>query len=191
MRTVPIVLILVAGALAGRPSSAQEPFSRVSVSAGGAQNVNRNVFHDYWEPGYGGELVVATPFYLGEAELGVALHRYDVVDPAVPAFDAVLTFLGWGIDLSPVNVISWFNGLRVGNYRMAFDEETFQGVRNESELTLGLQSRIDLHVNRAVGFYVAGRFLRTYTSPRFDTAYVSGGLTLSFDAPGWLRTILR
>lgn len=195
MRVRFIYRFMILSALAAFPatnaSNAQEAFSRVSFSAGGTQNANRNDFHDQWASGNGGEIAFATLFYAGEAEIGVALHRYDAVDPEVPRFDAVWTHLGWSLNLSPFEILSWRNGFDVGNYWMTFDEETFAGVRSESELTLGLLTRLDLHLSRAVSLYAAGRYMQLYTSPRLRMAYISGGLRVTLKSPDWLMTFLR
>lgn len=187
---------LVAAALlsigAAAPLHAQHaPFSRIAIAGGPALNVSRSSFHDHWTSGRGGELVAAVPFYLGEAELGTALHRYETVDSDVPRFDALHAFVGWGLDFSTDATYRWHNGLRIGNYRMTFDEDTYSGVRNESELIVGVVSRVDVPVSPAASLFVAARYSRIFTSPRLDLAYVSGGIRLSFATPRWLQTVLR
>lgn len=184
-------MLLLAALLAAEPSAAQDAFSRISLSGGRAYNVNENDFHDSWAVRYAGEAAFATPFYAGEAELGAALHRYDAVGPDVPRFDAVLFYLGWGLDLSPFEVLSWQSGFDVGTYRMTFDEETFPGVRNESEVMLGLNTRIRFNFSRAVSLYAIGRRMRIYTDPRLELTYVSAGIRVTIDSPNWLMTILR
>lgn len=177
--------------LVGDSAFAQEAYSRISLSGGRAHNLFQSDLEGFWEAAEGGEVALATLFHAGELELGLAFHRFDAVDPDVPRFDGLWTYLGWSLNLSPFDVVSWRNGFHVGNYRMTFDEETFQGVKNESELTLGLQSRIDLHFSPAVTFYAAGRYMQMYTSPRLQLAYVSGGVRVTLESPEWLRTVLR
>lgn len=168
-----------------------DAFSRIEVLAGGNYNVGDSQVHDYWEPGYGGELSFLTPFYLGDAELGGAYHRYEASSGDVPRFDALLVYAGWGIALRPIEAVSWYNGFRIGNNRMTFDEETFPGVKNESEFVLGAQSRLTIRLFKQTGIFGAAHFTQTYTYIRIRTVYVSAGLTTSFAAPSWLQTILR
>lgn len=181
-----IVRLLVAG-----PAHAQDAFSSVSVRAAIITDANRSAIHEYWHPGLGGTLAGSTPFYFGEAEIGAAVHRYEAVDLAVPRFDALLAYVGWGFDLSPIDFVAWYGGVAVGNYRMTFDEETFAGVRNESELTLGLHTRVDLRISPVLSLFAAGRYMRIYTAPRFETAFVGGGIGVTFDTPRWLEILLR
>lgn len=166
-------------------------FSRIDISAGGAYNVGDSEIHDFWEPGYGADISVTTPFYLGAAEAGAAYHRYDVTTADVPRFDALLVFVGWGLAFDPVPAATWYNGFRIGNNRMSFDEETFPGIRNESEFLLGAQSKLSLRVFGQTGIFAAAHFTQTYTFIRYRTIYVSAGLTTSFSSPSWLQTILR
>lgn len=175
------------------PAHAQEPFSRISLSVGRAFdiNVSENEFDEFWEAGGAAEAILAAPFYAGEVQLGAAVHRFDALDAAVPRFDALLVFTGWSLNLSPFEVLSWHTGFDVGTYRMMFDEETFPGVRNESEFALGAKSRLSFNFSRTVSLYAAGRYLRVYTRPHLPLAYISGGLRLTLDSPEWLITVLR
>ena len=168
-----------------------EPFSTISIAAGGTYNVSRSVIHDFWKPGYGGELSLSTPFYFGQAEAGGAFHTYDVADPSVPRFDAILLFAGWGVAVSPIPYFSWYNGFRLGNNRMTFDDDTFPGIRTESEFMLGLNSRLDLLLLQGVGVFGSASLSQTYTFIRFRTVYVTAGLTYRAPSPEWVKSFLR
>lgn len=168
-----------------------EPFSRIEVYGGGTYDVGSSRIHDFWAPDYGGELSFRTPFYFGDAELGAAYHRFEALTEDVPRFDAIHVFAGWGLALKPVDRISWYNGFRIGNNRMTFDEETFHGVKNESEFLLGAQSKLTIRLFKQTGIFGAAHFTQTYTYIRFRTVYVSAGLTTSFASPSWLQTFLR
>ncbi len=188
----PSLCLLAAVLLAGPDALAQPagPFATLEVAAGGSTDVARSLVDTYWEQGYGAELSVTTPFYAGTAELGGALHRFDARTADVPRFDAVAVFAGWGVELHPVRWAGWYNGVRIGNYRMSFDDDTFAGVRNESELLVGLHSRIDLELG---GWTVFGgvTLQQVYTFIRMRSVHVGGGLRYRMRAPGWLQEVLR
>jgi hypothetical protein len=74
---------------------------------------------------------------------------------------------------------------------MVFDEDTFPGVRNETELTLAAHTRIEVLARRGLGVHVSGTYLKVYTFPRLDLAYASVGLTSRLNTPGWLKAFLR
>ncbi len=191
LRTTLVAVIMHCAAHLAAVHAQVDPFSRVEIFGGGAMNVGDSQIHEYWQPGYGGEVSFSTPFYLGDAELGGAFHRYETTGGGVPRFDALLVYAGWGIALRPIHAISWYNGFRVGNNRMTFDEETFPGVKNESEFMLGAQTRLTVRLFKQTGIFAAAHFAQTYTYIRIRTVYVSAGLTTSFATPLWLQSFLR
>lgn len=184
-------MLLIVAPSAAQDSPDEGPFSTIELRAGGSYNINRNNIHDYWRPGYGGELSLATPFYFGIAEAGGAYHRYDVADPSVPRFDAILAFAGWGIPLSPSPYVSWYNGFRLGNNRMTFDVDTFAGIRTESEFILEVNSTLHLRLPQGFGIFGSARFSQTYTFIRFRTIYVTAGISYRTSSPRWIRTLLQ
>lgn len=174
----------------------QEPFSRIEISAGGTFNVKEGNLterriHDYWKPGYGGELSFMTPFYFGDAEAAAAVHRYESLTTDVPSFDAILVYFGWGYDWEFFPGVSWYNGLRLGNNRMTFDDDTFPGVRNESEFSIAAQTRATIHFFQNTGVFASAQIAQTYTYIRFRAVYVSAGVTTSLSTPGWLQSLMR
>lgn len=186
-----LLLPCFAALLLALPARGQQPFETLTLSAGGATSLAHGLFHAYWKPGYGGELTLGTPFYFGVAEGGVALHRYEILRPDVPRFDALLAYVGWSVAVRPARRLTWLTGVRVGNYRMSFDDDTFAGIRNESELTLGLHSRLQARVTEHWSIYGGASLLQTYTYIRLRNVYLSAGLSRRMTTPGWLRTFLQ
>lgn len=183
-------LLLLSGAQQVHAQNPHEPFSTLELRLSGTQNVHRNFLHTYWQPGIGGDVALATPFYLGFAEAGVAYHRYRIDDPNVPAFHAVLLFAGWGL-AAETNRLRLEGSFRIGNYRMSFDENTFAGVRNESELALGVQGRVLVQVVGPVSVHVAGSYMQAYTFLRLKLWYASAGLSYRLQTPHWAEEFLR
>lgn len=184
------LLFIAIGGMTGLTLHAQ-PFETVEVLVAGSTNLNRNFLHTFWTPEPGGEVVVALPFYAGQIEGGAVLHRYEDKVPEVPRFHAVLGYVGWGVVVQGRG-LRWYNGVRLGIYRMAFDEDTpFPGVRTESELTVGMQSRLHVAVARGLSVQVAGGYLKTYTNLRLNLWHASAGLGYRVAAPEWLKRVLR
>jgi len=195
-RSLPAYLWLTGLLLLGTevyPAQAQqrpEPFSTITLSVAGTQNLNRNFLHTFWKPGTGAEGRFSTPFYLGFVEVGGALHRYRA-DGDVPDFDALLLYAGWGLGADVVRQVRVEGSVRVGNYRMTFDDNTFAGVRTESELALMAQARLSLRPVGPVSFFAAGSYLQAYTFVRLKLWYASAGLSVRLRSPGWLQEVLR
>lgn len=185
-----LVFVLFGGTRLGRAQEAITPFSTLEFRLSGTQNVHRNFLHTYWQPGIGGEATLATPFYLGYAEAGGAYHSYRVDDPGVPAFHAMQIFAGWGLS-AKYSRLQLEGGVRIGNYRMSFDESTFAGVRNESELALGVQGRLAVQVAGPVSLHVAGSYVQVYTFLRLKLWYASAGLSYRLQTPRWAEEFLR
>ncbi|MFQ5572597.1 MAG: hypothetical protein ACE5G0_23230 [Rhodothermales bacterium] len=189
---VSTLMLLAAGPMTGSVHAQwTEPFSMVEFRASGTQNMNKNFLHDFWDQGFGGELSIATPFYLGYAEAGGAFHRYRVAQPTVPAFNALLFYAGWGLGTDLGSVARIEGGARIGNYRMSFDEDTFTGVKNESELALMLHTRLAVRPFGPVSLHVSGSYMQVYTFVRLKLWYVSAGLSYRMRSPRWLKEMLN
>lgn len=190
MRWSVVVLIGLLASLGALPAAAQR-FETLEVQASMTRNVNRNFLHTEWQQGFGLDGSVTTPFYLGYLEAGGSFHRYRVAEPVtVPGFDALHLFAGWGLR-GDVGRLRLEGGLRLGNYRMTFDESTFAGVRTESELALSGRARVAVRVAGPVSLYVAGDYLKVYTFLRLKLWYASAGLSYRLATPGWMKTFLR
>ena len=170
---------------------AREPFSHATFRGGLATNIRHNASYAHWRRGYGPLFAATTPFYAGEIEAGVALHRYAAALRNTPSFYAWFTFVGWGVRYASPGSFSWYGGVRTGMYHMDFEEETFRGVRKEKEFSLALVSRLNLHVSPNLRLFVEGQVMRTYTLPRFHTGGLTGGIGLRIQNPDWLRTFLE
>ena len=152
-------------------------------------NVRHNASYRHWQSAYGITFAATTPFYFGEMETGLTLHRYSAVRRDTPSFNAFFTFAGWGAGYTAPRAFSWYAGLRTGIYHMIFDEEV--GDEEEKEFSFALVSRIDLHLSQTVRLFVEGHVMRTYTLPRLDTAGLTGGIGLRLRNPDWLRAMLK
>ncbi len=189
MRPVLLVLCLLAGAL---QVQAQAPFSTLEFQVLTTSNVNRNLLHEYWRPGRGGTITLATPFYWGITETGATIHRYNAARD-VPGFGAFWVFAGWSVDWRLKSTIAVRPGLRLGNYRMSFDgaETTFAGVSTESDLVLSGGVAISAAIGPTWGVSARADYLRVHTTPLLRLWYVSGGLAVRIPAGRRLRALLE
>ena len=175
--------------LAAVPLTAQ-PFRSLDVSAEPHVDVHRGLFQQYWTAAEGGLLTLRTPFYLGYVELGGGAHRFDPVTPEVPDFHALMVLAGWGLD-GQVRRLGASAGVRIGNYRMTFDDDTFRGWQTESELLLGATARVQVRLVRGLHVFGTGSYMKTFTYIRLQQVLVGGGLALQVQTPGWLKPVLE
>ncbi|NBB85507.1 MAG: hypothetical protein GVY12_04695 [Bacteroidetes bacterium] len=199
--------LMIAGLLAlwGLPTAVAAPgdttatdglraYQSVSVQAGATTNVNRTRLHDDWQPGVGAEAVVAVPFYAGHLEAVAAYHRYQPRPTAdVPAFQAILLQLGWGLEQPLTSRIAAHAGVRVGNYRMTFDVngDLERAEITENELATALKGQVVFRVADRWSLVAATSYQRTFTRIRMDFVYTTVGVRYTFDSPSWLQTFLR
>lgn len=175
-------------------ADAPRAYQSVSVQAGITTNVNRTRLHDDWQPGVGPQMVVAVPFYTGYLEAVAAYHIYRPRASAdVPAFQALMLQLGWGLERPLTSWLTVGGGIRVGNYGMGFDVngDLERAEVNESELVTALAGRFTVHVSDRWRVVAASSYQRTFTRIRMDLVYTTVGVQYTFDSPSWLQTFLR
>ncbi len=174
-------------------TSAQEVkdvFGSIRLSAGPETSLYA-AHVDSWKAGYGGRLVAATPFYVGDVELGISIVPWNAKDASVPNFMSALIFAGWSISSSPKNAVKAATGVRFGNYFMAFDSQEVSGERNESEFVVSPFIGLRRTFFRKIEGFIEVNASKVFTVPRIDFVQVSAGLSVTVGAPGWLRGILK
>ncbi len=71
------------------------------------------------------------------------------------------------------------------------DPDLAKEVRTESEIGLGLQTRLGYPLSRGWSILVTGDYRRIYTHKRIDYLFIGGGVSYKFESPGWLREFLE
>lgn len=163
-------------------------FDTLSIGVRVVANVNRNTFHRYWDPGPGVELNFETPFYLGRIEAGLHYGGFSARRPEQPDFRSLFPYLGWGYDWRVGARVSWYNGIRVGDFLMNYDipgDNTF-----EQELGVALNSRLSCVIVPEWSLDVSVRYRVVFTHERLRHIYIAAGLRRSLRTPRWLREFL-
>ena len=198
LRGSPAVLgLLAACALSGGDLRAQDApaavpangaFDSLAVALRMSANVNRNTFHEFWDPRAGLELEVATPFYVGTAEAGLHVTRFSGAGVEQPDFSAWFPYLGWGLAWSPHPRLRWRNGARVGMSFMRFDEVASN--RDERELGVELASRLAVTVSGPWAVDVGARYQVVFTRERLRLLFLTAGARYALPMPSWLKEFL-
>lgn len=164
-------------------------FDSLSFALRVTANVNRNTFHEFWDPAPGLELEASTPFYLGAVEMGAHYTTFTGLTEAQPDFKAVFPYLGWGLGWSFGRRITWHNSARVG---ISF--QTFEGIpgnNTERELGVDVGSRLTVGVLGPWAVDLAGRYQVVFTHERLRWLLISAGARGTFTTPSWLKDFLR
>ena len=182
------LLFLVQVGLIGT-AAAQEPFSQVGIEVGATVNMNRNSFHEYWKAGRGGGLTLTTPFYWGTLEMGTTVHRYRA-RTEVTGFGVAWAYAGLRKGWRLTEAVSVQPGLRLGIYRMSFDDAktSFSGVATESDLTLGTSMAVRYALKKFLLAFARVDYVRVHTRPLLHFWYVSSGIAFDIGAGRAWRT---
>lgn len=173
-----------------RPTAAQEPFSRIGLQFHATANVNRTAFHEFWEAGRGGGLTITTPFYGSTLEMGATVHRYHA-STDVAGFGVVWSYAGLSRKWPIFKAVSIQPGIRLGIYRMSFDdaETAFYGVATESELTMSTGLTVQCALLKYLMVFARVDYLRVHTNAQLHFWYASSGLAFDFAAGQRWRTL--
>ena len=175
----------VPGAVAQHSNAA---FDTLNVAVRIVVNINRNTFHRYWDPDPGVELSFETPFYFGRIEAGLHYANFNAQRAEQPDFRSFFPYLGWGLDCRVVRRLSWYNGVRVGNFLMSFD--VAGDNQTEQELGVALNSRLAYSMLDGWSFDVSVRYRVVFTHERMRHVYIAAGLSRSLTTPRWLKEFL-
>ena len=187
-------LSIAGSAVHAQPTDARGasvPFSRLAVYAGGTVAANMGTLHDFYHAWPGAEVDATTPFYIGTAGVDLGLRRYE----ARPAraendFWAAPIALRWGIRPALGARLQAETAIRTGTLLMRFSEGS-PGQRNESELFMGADAGLSLHLGGRWRLIAGLRYEHLFTSTQVDLWHVRAGLRRTFESPSWLRTLLR
>jgi hypothetical protein len=139
----------------------------------------------------GGALELEMPFEGGL--LGASVTRVAFagrrVSPAAD-FDATLLALDWRIPIRR-GAFRLGVGPRVGNFLMAFDDTIINpGLRDESELFLGVSAAASARLGRGFGVNLTGWYGQVHLHAPLRIASAAAGIEYTMSTPGWLRDLL-
>lgn len=154
-------------------------------------NINREDFHDYWNPQKGINLSAKTPFYFGDVQAGLQVSSFESLKRDVLGFNSFFIFAGWGVTIDFFHRWDWFNGFCVGNELMDFGKSVSKYSRFESELALSLNSQVAYHVNEKISVNVNASHKIIYTYNKIRLSFVSLGINYSMDTPAWIQDFLE
>lgn len=181
-----LVLLVIA------PVAAAQPFDSLEVGVSGLTTFGGAPYTDFWDPGPGVEVRAATPFYVGEVALGVAVSQQRARAGAdVPGYLALYPYASWGYAVALPGGVRLTPGLRAGLYAMWFDVDDVSSVRREAELAAGAEVRLSVPVGRGWRVNASGAALRLYTAERIELGVVHLGLSRAFATPRGLGDFLR
>lgn len=190
-----VTALLITGFNYVNECSAQDStaFSNIKIGLEYSNNFNRNDdIHEYWKPNTGLRGYCETPFYYGNANVGIRYISFRTSEQDLPDFWSIYFFVGWGVELElPLN-LKWQNGFNLGHYQMDFIEETedFGEEDRESEFGIELVTNLSYPITDEININTSLSYLRVITNKKINLMFVNAGLNYTFKTPGWLRDFL-
>lgn len=198
-----LALLCCVAALVPAVRAQEAPFSRIGVRVAGVASAVETRFHDRWETAPGPSGAVWMPFYLGDVEAGIHMHRHDAHPgqaETLPGFDARYLYLGWSVPVVEAGRLRAAPGVRLGNYAMTFDDVEVEPNGStiwigydleESEVAAAATLRLDARVTDALHVHLQGIAQRVFTSTRTDFVWLEAGLSYSIRAPRLVREVFE
>ncbi len=191
-RFLSIGLSVYIGILSDAALAQNTPFSHVDITIGGYQNIpGSDAFYEYFGTGFGAGASLRTPFYVGNADVGVQWHKYRKNVVTVPKMTAFFVYAGWGYPLR-LGAVEIEPGLRLGNYRMMFElNNAFRSELDESEFTTSLQATARLALGERASLHLEASRMTVYTYNRLYYTYLGAGLSYRVRTSGRIQEALR
>jgi len=181
-------------ALYSSTSDSVRSFDTIRLSVGpGSILTSRNV--DGWTPETGAGFVIQTPIVLGSTSLvgelgiGALAIPWTSKNPSRPDFLSIHMFIQGAVSSPSHHPVKLSTGLSAGNYFMSFSSNQVAGERKESELAVAVFFQIRRTFYRQLEGFAEIRTTRVYTRPKLDFVEAKVGLSITLNAPNWLRTV--
>ena len=167
-------------------------FSTIKIGMNYLQNVNRTIFHNYWDPKSGCDLFMEFPFYFGTIKTGLHLFSYKSRESGVPGFRTYFYYIGWGLEVPLIKILKSYWGFSIGSHQMTFDDKEINETQvTESELSSSFDAGLRFKIRRQTYLHLGSNYLIIYTHKRIELFFISFGIATLFKTPGWLRKFLE
>ena len=166
------------------------PFDSLSISIQLIQNVNRNIFHDFYEPRNGIKTSITTPFYWGDIQGSLKVIPFYNKGQSDADFTGIEPSLKWGKQFYLSDKLRWFNGGGIGWYIFYFSDEVVVG-QIESELSTSYMSQLSylVHKKISLSFEISKDTIFTYKI--IDLIHISIGINYLTKTPDWMKLFLK
>ena len=171
-------------------SQAAHPFNFIEISIQITQNINHNIFYQFYKSQNGLKTSITTPFYWGDIQASIHLLPYFGKEQNYVDFIGIHQNLKWGGKLYFSNRIRWFNGMGIGWYIFYLTDKVVAG-QIESELSTGFLSQVQYSINKNINLNIEINIDRIFTYKTIDLVHISMGISYLFKTPDRMRLFLE
>ena len=165
-------------------------FDSLLISIQIIQNVDRNIFHDFYEPKNGIKTSITTPFYWGEIQASLQVLPFSNKEQSYADFTGIHPNLKWGKQLYLSDRLRLFNGGGIGWYMFYFSDKIVIG-QIESELSTSYISKLSYLVHKKISLSFDISKVTIFTYKNIDLIHISIGINYLTKSPGWMKLFLR
>lgn len=196
---LPFLILLPAASYA---QTTHVAFEHIKIGLSFKNNLNRNSFHDYWQPNPAIQLDLETPFYAGYFFVGGRYASFSSVqNSGLPGFRNIQANVGWGwrfpltsrIHLVPKSaaIFSMMRFTHVSSEHQLRAEKSFGSTSPESEIGFMLGASIGYKLNE--NWMLEAHWNRSiiYTNHKMKLNFAGIGISRKLITPQWLREILE
>ncbi|MCH8294820.1 hypothetical protein IH992_27360 [Candidatus Poribacteria bacterium] len=172
----------------------EEAFDSLEIGWQYVMNINRNRFHDFYQPVKGFEGFAEMPFYYGDIQIAIQALSYSAVNrDRTQDFEGIFTQLKWGKKYRLLYGVRWFTGIGVGFNAFLPRQRALPELAHftETELSVGLNTHFSYPIHKNWTVRISGDYNYIFTYKPIQLAYFSTGIGYSFDTPKWLKGFLE
>ena len=169
-----------------------DEFTSIQIGLGPVVQVNSADIDTAWDPGTGMGIVLTTPFYLGEVEVGYQFTPHSAITPGVPGFNTHYVYLDWRMPIRLTERLHWSGGYHLGVVQMKFriPDSAWSGTA-EHEFGTGFMTTLEWAVlkNWSARFSAVRR--KTWFYKPLHQTFISISILRRFSSPDLFREIFR
>ena len=173
------------------------PFDSLCISIQLIQNVNSNIFHDFYGSKNGLNTSITTPFYWGDIQGSIQISQYTGKEQSYLDFTGIHPNLKWGKQFYLSDRLKWFNGGGIGWYIFYFSEESyssdeyFNSSVRESELSRNYITQLNYSISEIFKINLCIRYDTISTYKKINLTNTCLGVSYLLRTPDWIKIFLE
>lgn len=193
-RRIQVILFFAAISVCSYQAQPEEAFSKVSLGLNVSENVNRGLFHQYWNSQKAVNLYASTNLRYGFLDVGLTYNPFLAKSNEQPDFHSFFIYMQWSAGINIFENTDLKFGGRAGMFQMIFDKtEEYSASTDlfEHEITLGLSASIIYRVKEKLALELNTSYQSILFRKKIDLYYTGLGIIYTFETPAWLKELIE
>jgi hypothetical protein len=187
-----VAVLFSAASVVNSQAQPVRAFETLTFGLSGAAPLGGSILHEGWNPPWGMDVSIATPFYAGRTQGGVQVLYYQAHRPTVVDFLARYVYLDWRLVRGVHGPLEIGGGFRFGMFQMSFkDAEIMANLRHEQEVRADLVAGLRVRLGGGWALDLTGSYGTIFLEPHVRQGAVAVGFRRTVPTPEWLQEVLR